>query len=156
MSLETPNLVDLDPAPTAVIHGRDIPVAELPQFFDTAFSTLAATLAGQAVPIAGAAFASYDGPLGATASPTVGFPTVGEVTPEGEVAAGTLPGGRVARAVHRGSYADLGESWEELRLWILGQGLEVGDALWEVYITEPNPEMDPADLITELNWAIVE
>lgn len=27
-------------------------------------------------------------------------------------------------------------------------------ALWEVYLTEPSPDMDPADLRTELNWLL--
>lgn len=156
MNPETPTLVDLDETSTAVIRGRDIPVPELPAFFDSAFGTLAATLGRQGVQIAGPAFASYDGPLGATASPTVGFPTVGEVSPEGEVEASSLPGGRVARTVHRGGYETLGESWESLRLWILNKGLQLGDVLWESYTTEPNPEMDPSDLTTELNWTIAE
>jgi hypothetical protein len=26
--------------------------------------------------------------------------------------------------------------------------------MWEVYLTEPSPEMDPADLRTELNWPV--
>lgn len=28
------------------------------------------------------------------------------------------------------------------------------EVTWEVYVTEPSPDMDPADLRTELNWPV--
>ena len=50
----------------------------------------------------------------------------------------------------------MGEAWGRLGAWIAEQGLTPGADLWEVYVTEPNPEMDPADLRTELFWTVEE
>ena len=102
----------------------------------------------------GPAFALYHGTPGAVADLEVGFPTTGNVEAEGDVVAGALPGGRVARLVHEGSFDQLGSSWQRLADWIAAQGLHPGTELWEVYVTEPSPDMDPADLRTELNWPV--
>jgi len=67
---------------------------------------------------------------------------------------GSLPAGRVARLVHVGGYDGLGESWGRLGAWIAEQNLAPGTVIWEVYVTEPNPDMDPADLRTELYWTL--
>jgi effector-binding domain-containing protein len=60
----------------------------------------------------------------------------------------------VARVVHAGSFDGLSEAWQRLGAWIGEQGLEPSDDYWEVYLTEPSPDMDPADLRTELNWPV--
>jgi effector-binding domain-containing protein len=56
--------------------------------------------------------------------------------------------------VHVGAFDGLGESWGRLGEWIGAQGLIPGADMWEVYVTEPSPDMDPADLRTELCWTI--
>ena len=56
--------------------------------------------------------------------------------------------------VHLGSYDKLVASWERLGAWMGEQGLTPGPLLWEVYVTEPSPDMDPADLRSELNWLL--
>ena len=56
--------------------------------------------------------------------------------------------------VHEGSFDELGSSWGRLGQWIAAAGLTPGEDMWEVYVTEPSPDMDPADLRTELNWTI--
>jgi effector-binding domain-containing protein len=38
--------------------------------------------------------------------------------------------------------------------WLGAQGLSPSDERWEVYVTQPSPEMDPADLRTELYWPV--
>lgn len=67
-----------------------------------------------------------------------------------------VPGGRVARYVHRGDFEGLPTAWALLEAWIGGQRLTPGSGMWEVYLTEPTPNMDPADLRTELNWSVSE
>ncbi len=37
---------------------------------------------------------------------------------------------------------------------IADQGLTPGADLWEVYVTESSPDMDPADLRTEPFWTV--
>ena len=96
----------------------------------------------------------YHGAPGAVADLEVGFPTEGTVEVDGDVVASVLPGGRVARLVHEGSFDQLGSSWGRLAGWIAAEGLSPGADLWEVYVTEPSPAMDPAELRTELNWPV--
>ncbi len=148
-----PELVDLNEASTAVIHGV-VPMAEIADFFDLSFSELATVLDRQAIVPTGPAFARYAGPPGETADLEVGHPVRGSVVPEGQVHPSSLPAGRAARLVHAGGYDQLGETWGRLGAWITEQNLVPGAVLWEVYVTEPNPDMDPRDLRTELLWTL--
>ncbi|WP_346158586.1 GyrI-like domain-containing protein, partial [Nonomuraea recticatena] len=66
------------------------------------------------------------------------------------------PGGGVARVTHTGSFDELDESWKRLAAWIGARGLTSGTTRWEVYTTEPSPDMDPADLRTELHWTVAD
>ena len=148
--MTTPTLITLDSVTTAVVRGV-VPTDELPAFFDRAFSTLTEVLGGQGVQMTGAAFGLYQAEPGDTADLEVGFPTDRPVKEVGDVVNSSLPGGRVARVVHEGSFDGLGGAWERLTAWIGGQGLRPSTPFWEVYLTEPSPDMDPADLRTELN-----
>jgi effector-binding domain-containing protein len=148
-----PTLVDVEAATTAVI-GAVVPRQELVNFFDRSFSSVAAVLSDQDLAIQSPAFARFHRPPAEDVDLEVGFVTASPVRPVGEVRTGSLPRGRVARLVHEGGYDQLGESWGRLGSWIGAQGLTPGRALWEVYVTEPSPEMDPAALRTELNWSI--
>lgn len=147
----TPELVDIDPAVAAVV--RDVvPMVAVREFFDTSFAALAATISAQRRTILGPAFGVYRGTPGDSVDIEVGFATDRAVRPDGDVVAGSLPGGRVARLLHVGGFDGLGISWGRLHSWIEGNGLSVGELRWEVYLTEPSPDMDPGDLRTELNW----
>jgi effector-binding domain-containing protein len=148
-----PQLDDLNEIATAVIHGV-VPMAEIVDFFDRSFAELAAVLERQGIAPTGPAFARYAGPPGETADLEVGFPVHDSVAPEGQVHPSVLPAGPVARLVHTGGYDLLGQTWGRLGAWMAEQSLTPGADLWEVYVTEPNPDMDPADLRTELFWTI--
>ena len=155
MSDVEPAVVTVEPATTAVIR-RVVATDRIGEFFDSAFRSIAATATGQDAGIAGPALALYHRLPADTVDLEVGFPTVRPVQPVGEVTAGSLPGGRVARAVHAGGYDGLGAAWQQLGAWIGEQGGAPGAVFWEVYVTEPNPQMDPADLRTELNWLLAD
>ncbi len=148
-----PAVVTLEPATTAVIR-RVVPMDRLPEFFDGSFGALAAAVSAQGAGVAGPAFALYHGLPTDTVDLEVGFPTQRAVRADGDVVASALPGGRVARAVYAGSFDGLGAAWGRLRSWIDDQGLKAGETFWEVYLTQPTPDMDPADLRTELNWPV--
>lgn len=89
-----------------------------------------------------------------TADLAVGFPVNGPVAAQDGVEASTLPGGQMARIVRHGGFDDLPGAWERLAAWIDEQGLAPGTTMWEVYVTEPSPDMHPTDLRTELNWLL--
>jgi GyrI-like small molecule binding domain len=75
-------------------------------------------------------------------------------TPEGDVRADTLPGGRVATTTHTGPYDKLSEAHAAVQQWIDGQGLTAGGAPWECYVTDPADYPDPKDWKTEIFWPL--
>lgn len=149
----TPTVIEQDEQPTAVVTGT-VAMSELREFFDRSFAELGRAMAEGAFEPSGPALAVYHGVPAETVHLEVGFPVQGRVTPQGSVVAGRLPASRVATCVHRGNYADLGRSWQQLAEWAEHQGLSLGDRMWEVYVTEPRPGEDPADMVTELYWTL--
>jgi effector-binding domain-containing protein len=148
-----PELVEVSASPTAVVAAV-VPAGDIAAFFDRSFPAVAEAVAAQGATIAGPAFALHHQPPGETFDLEVGFATDRTVEASGDVRPGALPGGRVARLVHAGGYDELDEAWERLRSWIDDRGLTGRPGFWEVYVTEPSPDMDPADLRTELNWPV--
>jgi effector-binding domain-containing protein len=148
-----PELVTVAPTITAVVRGT-IAADEVTDFFDRSFSVLGAAIAAQGVTPTGPAFALYRGIPDETMDLEVGFPTDRAIAPDGSAEAGELPGGQVVRVVHAGSFDGLAGAWQQLGAWMAEQGLTPSDTYWECYLTEPNPEMDPAELRTELNWPV--
>jgi effector-binding domain-containing protein len=148
-----PELVNLEPATTAVIRGV-VPVASLRDFFDDSFRTLAHVLAAQRVNVLSPAFGLYHGTPGESLDLEVGFATDRPVQPGDGVVTSSLPGGRAGRLTHSGSFDGLGSSWQRLHSWIQAQGLSPRPQRWESYITRPSPEMNPRDLRTDLTWPL--
>ena len=153
MSINEPEVVSLDPATTATIR-EVVATDELAAFFDRAFSTLSELISAQGVSINGPAFSLYHNHPSDTADVEVGFTTDRAIERSGGAEPGSLPGGRVARVVHEGGYDELAAVWDRLGTWMSEQGLTFRMPFWEVYLTEPSPDMDPADLRTELNHPV--
>src|SRR5215207_1697683 len=143
-----PELVTVEPTTTAVVRGTAA-AEEMPDFFDRSFSVLGVAIAAQGVTPTGPAFGLYRGIPDETVDLEVGFPTNRAIEPDGAAEPGELPGGQVARVVHAGSFDGLAGAWQGLGVWIAEQGLTPAEAYWEVYVTEPSPDMDPAELRTE-------
>ncbi len=66
-----------------------------------------------------------------------------------------LSGGRYAVVAHRGSYAGLGQAWQEFMAAVAADGLapDWSRPCFEVYVTEPG-SVPEDDLITELHQPI--
>lgn len=148
-----PEVVTAEPVTTAVVKGT-IPTDEVRDFFDRSFAVLGEALQTQSVTPTGPAYGLYHGIPDETMDLEVGFPTDRAIEADGSAEAGELPGGRVARVVHAGSFDALGGAWQRLGEWVAAQGLTPADTYWEVYLTEPSPDMDPNELRTELNWLL--
>ena len=69
----------------------------------------------------------------------------------GRVISSSLPEGRAAMTVHRGSYAGLGEAHEDVQAWCRAQGEQPTGVRWEVY--GPHDD-DPAQVWTEVYWLL--
>lgn len=149
---------DAPAVPTAVVRATGVVMAEAPALFDSVFGTaFPAAFAEGMVPV-GAAFALFtridDSPVG-IADLEIGFPLArplgAPIEVDGtRVEASELPAGRVAVVSHLGGYDSLGEAWGRFTGAISGMGQSPRIPFWEVYVTEPRPDMDPATLRTDL------
>lgn len=143
-----PELMEVEATPTAVIRGA-VPMTEITTFYDRSFTEVAAEIGRQGRSPRGA-FGLYLAPPADVIELEVGFTVDADIEPDGDVVPSSLPGGRVARLVHHGAYDGLGEAWGALMTWVGEQGLAPAGPMWEVYVTDPTPEMDPASLRTDL------
>ncbi len=75
-------------------------------------------------------------------------------TGEGEVSAGELGGEEAAVGMHVGPYDTLSETYSAMQAWIVSQGRRPASAMWEVYLTDPQQEPDPARWQTEIYWPV--
>lgn len=61
----------------------------------------------------------------------------------------TLPGGRMARTIHRGPYEACEPVYLKLFAWIEEQGLKITGPIRELYLNDPR-EVRPEDIMTEI------
>ncbi|MBF6175618.1 GyrI-like domain-containing protein [Nocardia blacklockiae] len=66
-----------------------------------------------------------------------------------------VPGMRVARTCHRGSYADLDAAYRALRAWVREAGYRPSGPPTEVYLVGPDEVSRPHQLITEIRLPVV-
>ena len=152
-SLQDPSIVTLQPVVTAAVRAT-VRMEALRTFFDNSFSLLFSTLDRQQVQAVGAPYARYRGQPTDTVDVEVGIPTSRLVEPEEDVRPSELPGGEVVTATHVGAYDGLGRSYAALAGWIGEQGRAPSSSMWEVYLTEPTPDTDPATLRTQIYWPL--
>jgi effector-binding domain-containing protein len=155
--------VDLSPQPTAAVRKRQpMSTVDVGALMDDAKSRLGTLLGQVGATPAGPPYARYHAWGGGLADVEIGFPLAGTIdglaaradTPETEVGASELPGGRAARTIHRGPYTALGDAYSSLHDWIHAQGYDEGDGLWEACIDNPEEVTDVAQLRTEITWPV--
>lgn len=149
-------IIDAAEVTTAVIRAERYPMAELRTLFDAAFSGLFAVLGQRGISPAGPAFALHHRQPDDTVDIEVGVPIDADLGEPAELDGGLvveqsrIPGGRTAVLSHFGGYDGLGQAWEEFLGELRSRGAEVRLPFWEVYVTEPGPDVDPATLRTDL------
>jgi effector-binding domain-containing protein len=79
----------------------------------------------------------------------VAFPIKGSIEGEGPISIYELPGGRMAKVLHRGPYEGCGPTYTRLFAWIEEQGLAVAGPVREVYLNDPT-QVKPEELMTEI------
>ena len=158
MSIEI-EVVDTTETPTAIVSGESVPASKLPEFYDHAFNAVFAAIESVGLKPSGPAYGLYTAmgegddphfdlevgvPIGSAIDGAIDVP--GHET----VFASELPAGRAAKYRHVGSYDGLGQAWAEFMSALAERGLAAGQPRWEVYVTEPTPVANPAEMITEL------
>jgi effector-binding domain-containing protein len=79
----------------------------------------------------------------------VAVPVAGEAEGTDEVKFYELPGGQMAKIVHKGPYDALGPTYEKLYKWLSEQGKGVTGPTREIYVSDPR-STPPEELITEI------
>ena len=131
------DLVDLQEQPAAAVRGH-VPADGIAGFLGEAFGEVARVTAEQGLRVAGAPFGRYrptgDGGMDVEA----GFPVRGEVTSSGRVEPVILPGGRMARTLHVGDYAQVGAAYAAVQTWLVENGYVGAGEPWESYLDGPD------------------
>ena len=149
--------------PTVVVRAADVRLATISELFDAVFGTAFPAAFAQGLTPAGPAFALYtrltDG-ADPVADVEIGFPLDGPLLEQLDdepveagglrVVASVLPAADVAVTSHLGGYDGLGQAWSHFLGQIGAMGRAPGTPFWEAYVTEPSPDMNPADLRTDL------
>lgn len=138
---------------TAVVRSS-VPISAIPSLFGRALPAVSRVLAAQHVQPVGPPFAKYLGPPGDTVDLEIGFPVSRPVNPAGDVIASTLPAAPAVHGTHVGPYEDLHRTYDEMFAWMKKQDLEPDTVMWEVYLSDPSAEPDPAAWRTEV-WCLV-
>lgn len=164
---EAPFTIDESRAvPTAVVRASDVSRDDVAPLFDAAFGAMFPALAAVGQSPAGAPFALYPRaaddwsrfdieigvPLHSPLAATIAAPTA-----DGRnlaVEPSELPAGKVASTLYQGGYDGLGPAWKQFTDAIAAAGHTLAMPCWEVYLTEPTPDSDPADMRTGLNTCV--
>lgn len=149
--MTTPTLVDVSPQPT-LAQRRTVSQADIGPAMGEMLPAVFHAIIGQGQHPAGPPYSRYH-----SMPPEVDFeagcPVVDPVEAGEGFVSGELPGGRAASIVHTGPYDGLGEAWQALYAWVAAEG-HTATAAWEVYLTDPGQEPDPAKWQTRL-YALV-
>lgn len=150
-----PTVLSVPEVPTAVVRATNHPMSEMTSLFDGTFSALFPSLAAAGIAPVGPAFSLHHRIPTDTSDLEIGVPIDRPLAAPIEaggvrIEPGVLPGGDVAAVSYLGGYDGLGEAWGAFMGAVAESGRPPAFPFWEVYVTEPTPDLDPATLRTDL------
>jgi len=148
-------LETLDARPVASIRVV-IPADKVSQNLSVLLPEVMGAIGEQGVAPAGPPFSRYHriDPAKNEIDLEAGIPVRTPFESKGRVQAGQLPGGRVARTWHVGSYHELPRSYARLETWMKSQSVTARGPFWEIYWTDPGIELDPRRWHTQILWPV--
>ena len=146
-------IVELE-AQTALAIKEEVSNQEIGKKMGEFFGELMAFSQKKVIQMSGPPFALYHSWNDQKTVMEVGFPAPASVKGEGRIKPISLPGGRVVTGFHIGPYNRLMESYQKMQDWMTKQGVKPANKMWEVYLTDPEKEKDPAKYVTQLFWPI--
>ncbi len=85
----------------------------------------------------------------------IGFPVSNPIDGEGKITAGFIPAGKYVKAIHKGDYMKVGNTYKKMVTFINDKKLKMGAESIEFYLNDPK-EVKKEDLLTEVLIPIVE
>jgi effector-binding domain-containing protein len=135
--------------PTAVA-ATTLAATEIGPWLTKTYGIIAKYLAAKGVQPVGPAFGRYHMLDGGRFSVEAGFPVDRAIAGDGDVMPSSLPGGTVAKTIHVGPYDQMRPAYAALSSWVKARGGELTADAWEVYVSDPSEQPDPAAWCTEV------
>ena len=129
-------------------------MAKVPHLMGELFGEVYDFIHGQGLQPAGMPLTIYHSMEGDGLELECAMPVAQKTAGSGRVAAGELPATLAAVTTHVGPYDGLPGAWSGLTEWMQSQGLEPAGAPWEVYVTDPGAEPDPAKWRTDIFFPV--
>jgi effector-binding domain-containing protein len=117
------------------------------------YQAVHASLAKQGIKPNGAPFARYH-EFGAQIDIEAGMPVERAILTDGNVKPSQLPGGLAAVTIHVGPYESLSGSYDAITAWMTNTGRVSNGGPWELYLTDPSSEPNPAKWLTQIIWPL--
>lgn len=143
---------ELAPQKTAAIHA-EVPASEIKDVFDRGFPELMRVVQASGARMMAAPFGYYPRMPGDTIEVVIGVPVDREIAAEGGVEPFALPGGKAVVGTHVGPYDGLPDAYRQLTEWAQREGIALGPAMWETYVTDPTTA-PPSEWRTEIVWPV--
>ena len=84
-----------------------------------------------------------------TANVEVAAPIASNIPETNEIKCYTLPGGKMAKTIHKGPYEQCGPTYEKLYKWLGENRKKINGPTREVYLNDPN-EVGEDEILTEI------
>jgi len=149
MNIET---VEIEPRPMLYLTRQSaMDPAAISRTMSEMFTEMGRFIGEKHVPVTGAPLAIYHDHADGKISIDLGFPVAPSAASlaQGDIKAGLTPGGKALKAVHRGPYDRLRDTYGELEGQLRKAGIPLPPRSWEVYLNEPGLVADK-DLLTEI------
>jgi len=127
---------------------------EIPKKMGDIFCKLMTFIQKNRVQVAGPPFTLYHSWSDTKTVMEVGFPVAAPAKGEGRIKPMALPGGKIIVGTHMGPYDRLHETYRKMMEWAAEKELKPAGRMWEVYLTDPEKEKDPAKFVTQLFWPV--
>ena len=138
----------------STLHVREItPVSKLSQLMSRVYPEIAAYAGRKGLTLTGPPYAMYYNMDMDALDVEVGFPVASTDEGEGQLKRGTLPAGKIAAALHKGSYDSIGETYNSLTSFVQDQNLTPSGLCYEFYLNDPG-QVKPEELRTEICFVL--
>ena len=127
---------------------------KLPQLIGELLGEVFEYIQGQGLQPAGMPLMIYHHMEGDTLDLEGALPVAAQAAGTERISAGELPATLAAVTTHIGPYDQLGDAWSNLTDWMASEGLQPAGAPWEVYVTDPGAEPDPAKWRTDIFFPV--